>query len=71
MVCAYAYFFCGIIFYPKKRRIKISVVIFSVRDGNPPFLHKSILGFRFWTFFLSNFQKGIYFCAKTRAENHL
>jgi len=29
------------------------------------FLHKSILGFRFWTFFLSIFEKRIYFCAKS------
>ena len=28
------------------------------------FLHKSILGFRFWTFFLSIFEKGKYFCVK-------
>jgi len=29
------------------------------------------LGFRFWTFFLSIFQKGKYFCVKTLAENGL
>jgi hypothetical protein len=32
------------------------------------FLHKSILGFRFWTFFLSIFEKGKYFCDKSYAK---
>ena len=71
MVWSYVYIFVVVILYPKKIRIKISVAIFSVRDGNPPFLHKSILGFRFWTFFLSIFQNRKYFCAKTAAENRL
>ena len=65
----------SIIFYHKKITIKISVGIFSVRIHKRMeihgFLPKSILGFRFWTFFLSIFQKGKYFCAKTRAENQM
>jgi hypothetical protein len=32
------------------------------------FLLKSISGFRFWTFFLSIFEKGKYFCAKSLAK---
>jgi hypothetical protein len=32
------------------------------------FLPKSILGFRFWTFFLSIFEKGIYFSTKSYAK---
>jgi len=35
------------------------------------FLHKSKSSFRFWTFFLSIFEKGKYFCVKTYAEFHL
>jgi len=49
-------------------KIIFSKVIFSVREGNPPFLHKSILGFRFWTFFLSIFEKGKYFCEKSEGK---
>jgi hypothetical protein len=32
------------------------------------FLLKSILGFRFWTFFLSIFEKGKYFLIKNNGE---
>jgi len=42
--------------------------MFSVREGNPRFLHKSILGFEKWTKKMSNFEKGIYFSEKSRAK---
>ena len=34
-------------------------------------LHKSISAFRFWTFFLSFFQKPKYFSAKSHAKNEV
>jgi len=55
--------------YNKKMIIKISVFIFSVYTRKmKKYCPKSILGFRFWTFFLSIFEKGKYFWEKRIAK---